>query len=137
MNTLYCVDGRLDVLAVTDVIAVEGPEGRTRGSDEPVLIQITNKRMMTGKAFLQSLLDDPSLKQQVEEQVGREVAEDDQLRIVEFKVTSRWAIEQFRSDDTPGGGILDLKDRRVAEPTNPANFRVGDAAMSATGSNNQ
>jgi hypothetical protein len=111
MNSLYDVDGRLDFLAVADVIAVEGTEGKARGPDEPILIQITHKRIMTGKAFLESLMDDPSLKHQVEEQIGREVAEEDQLRIVEFKVTYQWAIEQARS-----GGAPSEVERRLGRP---------------------
>ena len=41
---------------------------------------------------------DPSLKHHVEEQVGREVTENDQLRIVEFKVTYAWAVERARKE---------------------------------------
>jgi hypothetical protein len=59
--------------------------------------------MITGKDFLERLMDDPTLKHRVEEQVGREVAEDDQLRIVEFKVTYAWALERARSDDSAAG----------------------------------
>src|SRR5579859_536470 len=86
-NVLYDVDGRLDFLAEADVIAIEGGEGKAGRAGEPLLIQITHKRMMTGKAFLEGLIDDPSLKHQVEDQIGREVVESDQLRIVEFKLT--------------------------------------------------
>ncbi len=112
MHSLYDVDGRLDFLAVADVIAVEGQEGKARGLEETTLIQITNKRMMKGKIFLEGLMEDPSLKHRVEEQIGREVTEEDQLRIVEFKVTYQWAIEKSRSGDAPVG-----TDRGLGRPT--------------------
>jgi hypothetical protein len=76
-----------------------------------VLVQITHKRVTTGKDFWVALIDDPSLKHRVEDQVGREVNEDDQLRIVEFKVTHSWALEQAGADPTPAG-----VDRRLGRP---------------------
>jgi hypothetical protein len=103
LNVLYDLDGRLDFLSEADVIAIEGTEDKAGSSGDPILIQITHKRMITGKAFLERLMDDPTLKHRVEEQVGREVAEDDQLRIVEFKVTYAWALERARSDDSAAG----------------------------------
>jgi hypothetical protein len=110
-NVLYDVEGRLDFLADADVIAIEGGEGKSGRVGEPLLIQITHKRMMVGRDFLESLMDDPSLQHRVEEQIGREVAEDDQLRIVEFKVTSQWAIEQAGADASPAG-----LDERIGKP---------------------
>ncbi len=97
LNTLYDVEGRFDFLAEADVISIEGTQDRAGGSPDPTLIQITNKRTLSGKVFLDSLMDEPSLKHRVEEQIGREVTEVDQLRIVEFKVTYDWAIERARS----------------------------------------
>jgi hypothetical protein len=94
MNTLYDVEGRFDFLAVADVIAIEGAEDKKGGSRDPLLIQITHKRMMTGKGFMGTLIGDPTLKHRVEEQVGREATEHDQLRIVEFKLIYAWVIER-------------------------------------------
>jgi hypothetical protein len=84
LNTLYDVEGWFDFLAEADVIAIEGTQDRAGGSPDPTLIQITSKRTLAGKVFLDSLMEDPSLKHRVEEQIGREVTEEDQLRIVEF-----------------------------------------------------
>jgi len=100
---LYDVEGRLDFLAEADVVAIESGEGKAGRAGEPLLIQITHKRMITGEEFLESLIDDPSRKHQVEEQVGREVTEGDQLRVVEFKLTYQWAIERAGSDPSPVG----------------------------------
>jgi hypothetical protein len=110
-NVLYDVDGRLDFLAEADVIAIEGGEGKFGRAGEPLLIQITHKAMIAGKDFLESLMDDPSLKHRVEEQIGRDVAENDQLRIIEFKLTSQWAVEQAGSDASPAG-----VDKRLGRP---------------------
>ena len=81
LNTRYDVDGRYDFLAEADVIGVEGTQEKLGRSGEPTLVQITHRRAITGKEFLEGLMDDPSLKHRVEEQVGREVDDDDQLRI--------------------------------------------------------
>ena len=98
LNTLYDVEGHFDFLEVADVIAIEGVESRL--DHEPILIQMTHKRTMSGKAFLESLLEDPSLTHRVEGQVGREVTEHDELRIVEFKRTYQWAVDRARGSDT-------------------------------------
>lgn len=94
LNTLYDVEGRLDFLSESDVISIERTADPARGIKDPTLIQITHRRVVSGKDFLAALADDPSLKHRVEEQIGREVTESDQLRIVEFKVTHMWAIER-------------------------------------------
>jgi hypothetical protein len=97
MQTFYAVDDRFDFLAVADVISIAGTEGKLGTPGEPILIQITHKRMVSGQAFLESLMDDPSLMHEVRQQIGREVAENDQLRILEFKTTHQWAIDRARS----------------------------------------
>jgi hypothetical protein len=93
-NTLYAVDDRYDFLAEADVITVEKSRDEGRRSGEPTLIQITNKRTKVGKDSLDSLMDDPGLNHRVLEQIGREVTDTDQLRILEFKVTHEWAIKR-------------------------------------------
>lgn len=100
VQTLYAVDERFDFLAVADVIGIEGTEGKLGTPGEPILIQITHKRMMLGKAFLESLKDDPTLMYEARQQIGREVAENDQLRILEFKPTYQWAIDRARSESS-------------------------------------
>jgi hypothetical protein len=96
-HTLYDVEGRLDFLAETDVIAIEESENKKRGSDEPTLIQITHKRSMGGAALLDLMMEDPSLKHRVDGQIGRELLDADQVRIVEFKRIHRWALEKAGS----------------------------------------
>lgn len=95
LDTLYSVDGAFDFLEEADVIGIEGTQDKVSGTGGPTLIQITNKSKIAGKAFLAGLKDDPGLKHRVQEQIGREVAEKDQLRIVEFKVVYAWAIERL------------------------------------------
>jgi len=95
LNTLYDVGAELDFLEEADVIGIEGTQDKVGGTGGPILIQVTNKRKIAGKAFLSALEDDPTLKHRVEEQIGREVTEKDQLRIVEFKVVYAWAVERL------------------------------------------
>jgi hypothetical protein len=97
MRTLYAVDDRFDFLAVADVIGIEGTEVRLRAPDEPILIQITHKRMVPGEVFLESLKADPTLTYESRQQIGREVTENDQLRILEFKPIYQWALGRARS----------------------------------------
>jgi hypothetical protein len=97
MQTLYAVDDRFDFLAVADVIGIAGTEGKLGTAGEPILIQITHKRTISGKEFLANLIDEPTLMHEVRHQVGRDVAEDDQLRILEFKLIYQWAIDRARS----------------------------------------
>jgi hypothetical protein len=96
MQTLYAIDDRFDFLAVADVIGIAGTEGKLGTAGEPILIQITHKRTMPGKAFLEWLVNEPSLMHEVRQQIGREVAESDELRILEFKMTYQWAIDRAR-----------------------------------------
>lgn len=97
LQALYAVDNRFDFLAVADVIGIAGTEGRLGSSGEPILIQVTHKRTTLGKAFLESLIDDPTPMHEVRRQIGREVAEDDELRILEFKLTYQRVIGHARS----------------------------------------
>jgi hypothetical protein len=101
----------VDFHATAGLIAIEGGEGKIGRTGEPLLIQITHKTIMAGKHFLECLVDDPSLKHRVEEQIGRDITESDQLRIIEFKLTSQWAIEQAGSDASPAG-----VDKRLGRP---------------------
>jgi hypothetical protein len=113
------VEGKLDFVAVADLIAIEGTEGAPgRGLSEPTLVQITHKRVTTGKDFWDALIDDPSLKHRVEDQVGREGNEDNQLRIVEFKVSHSRALDQAGAEPTPAGvdRQLGLPRRRRPRP---------------------
>jgi hypothetical protein len=103
MQILYAVDDRFDFLSVADVIAIEGTEGKPGTPGEPTLIQITHKRMLPGKAFLESLKDDPTLMYETRQQIGRDVAENDQLRILEFKITYQWAVDRARAQSAKGG----------------------------------
>ena len=97
MRMLYAVDDRFDFLAVADVVGIAGTEGKLGTPGEPILIQVTHKRTVSGKAFLESLVDDPSLMHEVRQQIGREVAENDQLRILEYKTTHQWIIHRAQS----------------------------------------
>jgi hypothetical protein len=96
LQALYAVDDRFDFLAVADVIGIAGTEGKLGSSGEPILIQITHKRTTPGKAFLESLIDDPTLMHEVRLQIGREVAEHDELRILEFKLTYQRVMNSAR-----------------------------------------
>jgi hypothetical protein len=87
IQALYAVDNRFDFLGVADVVGIAGTEGKLRSSGEPILIQITHKRTVPGNAFLESSTDDPTLLHEVRQQIGRDVAEHDELRILEFKMT--------------------------------------------------
>ena len=97
IQALYAVDDRFDFLGVADVIGIAGTAGKPGSSGEPILIQITHKRTVPGNAFVKSLIDDPTMLHEVRQQIGRELAEDDELRILEFKVTYQWVIDRARS----------------------------------------
>jgi hypothetical protein len=97
MSALYAVDDRFDFLAVSDVVGIESTDSRRGSASEPVLIQITHRRAMPGKAFLASLVDDPTLMHEVRQQIGRDVAESDELRILEFKVTYQHVVDRAQS----------------------------------------
>jgi hypothetical protein len=113
--TLYDVEGRLDFLAETDVIALEATESKGRGSnEEPTLIRITHKRSVSGAVLLDLMMEDPGLKHRLEQQIGRELLKEDQVRIVEFKRIHRWALEQAGSDLPEG------MDERLGRPPGPA-----------------
>jgi len=101
MQALYAIDDRFDFLAVADVIGIPGTEGKLGTAGEPILIQITHKSLTSGKAFLESLTDDPTLMHEARQQIGRDVAESDELRILEFKTTHQWVIDRARSGSSP------------------------------------
>jgi hypothetical protein len=108
--TLYDAEGRFDYLAEADAIAIEETESKSRGSEEPTLIQITHKRAASGAALFDLMMEDPGLKHRVESQIGRELLDSDQVRIVEFKRIHRWALEQAGSDLPKG------MDKRLRRP---------------------
>ena len=113
IQALYAVDDRFDFLEVADVIGVEGTDGRRGSTGEPTLIQITHKRTMLGKAFLESLVDDPTLMHEVPQQIGREVAESDhRSRAIDILSTRQGVrLEPCRPDSSP------------PDPTNSATFQ--------------
>ena len=100
LHTLYDVEGRLDFLQEADVIPVEGTVDQVGNKKSPILIQITHKRVVSGKEFLDSLVEDPTLKHRAQEQIGREVTESDRLRIVEFTLTYDWTLERARASSS-------------------------------------
>lgn len=100
LHTLYDVEGRLDFLQEADVIPVEGTVDQVDGKKGQILIQITHKGVVSGKDFLDSLVEDPTLKHRVQDQIGREVTESDRLHMVEFKLTYGWAIERARASSS-------------------------------------
>lgn len=112
--TLYDVEGRFDCLAATDVIALEPTESKGRGSsEEPTLIQITHKRAVIGAVLLDLMMEDPGLKHRVESQIGKELLEADQVRIVEFKRIHHGALEQA------GSGLPKGMDKRLGRQPGP------------------
>ena len=91
--TIYDTDGKYAYLTPTDVIGVEN----TKDDDgKNKLIKITNMRIATGKELLNLCKHNPPLKQQIENQIDRELRPRDKIHVIEAVVIYDWQIEQNR-----------------------------------------
>lgn len=91
--TIYDTDKKYAYLKPTDVIGVEKTEDK---EGKKTLLKISNMRVATGKEFLDSCKNNPLLKQEVENQIARELKPDDKIHVIEALVIYDWQIEQNR-----------------------------------------
>ncbi len=91
--TLYDADKRHGFLKPTDVIAVDKTANQ---GEKNVLLKITNVYVTTGKELLDSYDYDPALKQNIEEQLERQVQTADIVRVIEAVVIYDWQVTQDR-----------------------------------------
>lgn len=91
--TLYDSEKKYAFLKPTDVIGVE----KTEGTDgKKTLLKISNRRVATGKELLDLCKDSLSLKQEIENQVARELKPGDKIDVIEALPIYDWQIEQNR-----------------------------------------
>ena len=91
--TLYDSDNKYAYLKPTDVIAVEKTEDK---DGKKTLLKISNRREVAGKDLLDLCKDNPPLKQQIENQIARELKRGDKIDLIEALVIYDWQIEQNR-----------------------------------------
>jgi hypothetical protein len=91
--TFYDADKKYSYLKPTDVIAVDRTEG-TEG--KKTLLRITNVRVATGKELLELCKDNAPLKQEIENQLSRQVKPVDSVHVIEALMIYDWQIEQNR-----------------------------------------
>ena len=91
--TLYDSDKKYAFLKPTDVIGVEKTDDK---DGKKKLLKISNKAVATGKELLDLCQENPPLKQQIENQIGRELNPGDKIDVIEALVIYDWQIEQNR-----------------------------------------
>jgi hypothetical protein len=91
MHTIYDCSDRYQFLNPGDVIGIEQTESRTEAKD---LIKITHKRKEHAADFLKRRKNDPMVRREVEDQIGRKLESNDTITIYEFKVVHEWQLEE-------------------------------------------
>jgi len=91
--TIYDLDRKYEYLKPSDVIGVEKTEDK---DGNKTLLKITNCRMAMGDELLESYIDNPALRQEIESQIGRELKPGDKIHIIEAILIYDWQIEQDR-----------------------------------------
>lgn len=90
---LYYVDKNYSYLKPTDVIGVDKSEDK---EGKKTLLKITNVRAVKGKELLNACKDNPTLKQDIDRQISRQLKPTDTILIIEALVLYDWQIEQNR-----------------------------------------
>lgn len=91
--TLYDSDKKYAYLKPADVIGVEKTEDK---DGKKTLLKITNIRVAAGKELLDSCNDNPPLRREIENQIGRELKPGDKIQVIEALAIYDWQIEQNR-----------------------------------------
>jgi hypothetical protein len=87
LDTLYAVDNRFDFLRQRDIIAVANSAGQSGGSDR--FLQVLHVQKCSFIEYLNDHHADYRIRLAARRQVGREIADEEQLTILEVEVT--WA----------------------------------------------
>lgn len=90
---LYDSDKKYAFLKPTDVIGVEKTDDK---DGKKTLLKICNRGVVTGKELLQLCKENPPLKQQIEDQIARELKPSDKIDVIEAQVIYDWQVEQNR-----------------------------------------
>ena len=91
--TLYALDDEYAYLRLNDVIGVEKTED-TEG--KKTLLKITNVRAVTGNELLDLSKENPSLRREIEDQLTRELKQDDPIHVIEALAIYDWQLQQNR-----------------------------------------
>lgn len=91
--TLYDSDKKYAYLKPTDVISVEKSEDK---DGKKTFLKISNRMVATGKELLDLCKENPPLKQQIENQIARELKPGDKIDVIEALVIYDWQIDQNR-----------------------------------------
>jgi len=91
--TIYDLDKKYAYLKPADVIGVEKTEDK---DGKKTLLKITNIRVSTGKELLDSCNDNPPLRREIENQIGRELKPGDKIHVIEALAIYDWQIKQNR-----------------------------------------
>jgi hypothetical protein len=87
LDTLYAVDNRFDFLRQRDIIAVANSAGQSGGSDR--FLQVLHVEKCSFIEYLNDHHGDYRIRLAARRQVGREIADEEQLTILEVDIT--WA----------------------------------------------
>lgn len=91
--SIYDADNRYKYLKPTDIIGVDNGANQNR---ENQLLKITHRRIATGSELLTLCEYNPPLKQQIENQIARELQPSDKIYVIEAPPVYDWQIEQNR-----------------------------------------
>jgi hypothetical protein len=91
--TVYDLRQQYTYLKPTDVIPLEGAKDH---EGQPVLVKITNARMLRGSELFTLFEDNPPLRYTVEQQIGQELKAKDKVHVIEAMAIYRWQLEQNR-----------------------------------------
>ena len=90
LDTIYETDKKYDFLNSRDVIQIENQEN---GSEDNY-IQITYKLKEKARIYIDQFVDSYKTKRQIELQLGRIPADDEEINIYEFKRINKWELEK-------------------------------------------
>lgn len=90
--TVYGEESAHEFLKPCDVIAIAGVDR----DGKQVLVKITNIRLCKGAEIISRYDQDPTLRYQVEGQLGREVKSRERIKVIEASTLYDWQIEQAR-----------------------------------------
>lgn len=83
-------DGKYNFLSQGDIIPIAGA---SKGNEQ-AFIKITHKFKTTVKDYLNKRTGDFQLRMSMEQQLGRQLAEDEEVNVYEFKEVYKWELEK-------------------------------------------
>lgn len=86
MDTLYAVDGRFDFLHQRDIVAVAGSAMEVGAPER--LLQILHIQKGPFANYLKDHLEQFGVRRDAQRQIGREIADEEQVTVLEVEATS-------------------------------------------------